>query len=154
MINKKIILYQTFGVLFILFITSVAWGQQESQSESSTESETIKIIREIHQLEKNLIKEMYGLDKQMRDHVDKNMKDINKQISDMNSELGSLKATTTMIKWIMGIIAIPIALYILSLTFPELLFWQKEKKEAPKGLVDTTGEPLANNSNTINQPSP
>ena len=154
MINKRIILYQTFGVFFILFITSVAWGQQESQSESVlSESETIKIIREIHQLEKNMLEKMHDLDLKMRKHIDDNIGSVNEKIAVMNRELGSLKATTKIIMWILGIIAIPTALYILSLTFPELLFWRKEIKDTAEGIVDTSGEPLGNNNNNLNQPS-
>ena len=145
MLNIRGTLSWMLGVLLIISITSVAFGQQEPKAESElSESETIKIIREIHQLEKDMIKEIYKLDKEMREHVENEIGGVNKNLSDMNRELGSLQASMTFIKWVLATIAIPVALYILSVTFPGLLFWRKKEKVfSPEGIPETSAHPLA-----------
>ena len=148
MLNKRIVLSQIVGVLFVLFITSAAWGQQGSQAESVlSESETIKIIREIHQLEKNVLKEIHDLDtgmlKEIHDLEVKMRDNVDKKIS------GS---TTTIILILAGI-GIPVILHFLKLTFPGIYFWQNKKKDVLEGITDTFVEPLADN-NPIKQTSP
>lgn len=124
MLNIRITLSWIFGILFVLSVTSITWGQQENSTLS--ESETIKIIQEIHKVEKNLLKEMYELDKQMRGHVDDSISGINKQITDMNRELGSVQSTTKYTFWILSGICLPVAFYFLTLIEPRLIFWQKK----------------------------
>lgn len=148
MLKLRITLSGIFGILFILSITSIAWGQQDQQVNTAlSESETIKIIREIHELEKNLIKEVHdldtkilkeihGLELKMRDHVDKK---INNNII----------ITIT----VLGVIGVPVILHFLKLTFPGIYFWRKKKKDAsPEGIPGTSANPLGDNESS-NQPS-
>jgi len=148
MLNIRIILSWIYGILFILSITSIAWGQQDQQVNTAlSESETIKIIREIHDLEKSLTKEVHDLDTKllkeihnleikMRDHVDK-----------------KISGSTTTLIVIMAGIGIPVILHFLKLTFPGMYFWQNKKKDVPEGLIDNSFEPLADN-NPTNQQTP
>lgn len=146
MLNIRITLTWIFGVLFLLSITSITLGQQNQQINTAlSESETIKIIREIHELEKNLIKEVHNLDTKilkeihgleikMRDHVDNKINTV-------------IILTIT----VLGVIGVPVILHFLKLTFPGIYFWQKKKKDVPEGIIDTSGEPLADNNNPLNQ---
>lgn len=49
-------------------------------------------------------------------------------------------------------IGIPVILHFLKLTFPGIYFWKKEKKDNLEGIIDRSGEPLANNN--INHTNP
>ena len=159
MSNKRIILSQAFMVLFVLFTISAVWGQQGAQSEKVLSgSETMNIIREIHQVEKNVTKEIHDLDTKVLNEIhDLDTKVLN-EIHDLEVKMRDhvdkkVSESTTTIILILAGIGIPVILHFLKLTFPGIFFWQKEKKEAPKGLVDTAIEPLPD-SNPINQTSP
>ena len=128
MSNKRFVLYQIFGVLFVLFITSVAWGQQGTQAGSlSSESETIKIIREIHELEKNALKEIHDLDTKMLKEIHnlevKMQEHVDKKVNE---------STTTIILILAGI-GIPVILHFLKLTFPGISFGRRKNKESRQG---------------------
>lgn len=144
MLNMRVLLSQVIGVLTVFSITSVALGQQDQQAGSVlSESDTIKIIREIHQIEKNMIKQMHDLDLKMRDHVDNKISSVNEKITNMNRELGSLKSTAKYTFWISSAIGVPVILYFLTLTFPELLFWRRKKQDAQHS-IDEKQDELAN----------
>ena len=159
MLNKRIVLSQIVGVLFVLFITSAAWGQQGSQAESVlSESETIKIIREIHQLEKNVLKEIHDLDTKMLKEIHDLDTGMLKEIHDLEVKMRDhvdkkISGSTTTIILILAGIGIPVILHFLKLTFPGIYFWQNKKKDVLEGITNTFIEPLADN-NPINQTSP
>ena len=160
MLYKQVILWQIYGILFVLFITSISWGQQDQQVDTtSSESETIKIIREIHQLEKNLNKEIHDLDTKILKEIHQLEKDVIKEIHDLEVKMlnhvdKKISGNITIFIMVMAGIGIPVILHFLKLAFPGIYFWQNKKKDVSlEGIPETSAEPLAVDDIT-NQPNP
>jgi hypothetical protein len=112
------------GIFGVLFVVSIALGQPQSSPNSSnptsSQSESVTIIREIHAAELRT-----------RDHIDKKSTELSKEISKLKTEeiselktnLALLKAEVSNLKWWLVILT---TLVLLPLVFPSLKqAWQK-----------------------------
>ena len=92
MLNQRAPLLCIFGIFFVFFLYSIGFAQSGQGSDSALSgSQYNDLIKEIHQLDKNLTKNISELEIKMRDHVDKKISEVNDDMEEIQKDIAFMK---------------------------------------------------------------
>lgn len=114
MLNQRSTILCLISIFFIIFTCSVGFTQSVQKSDSALSgSQYNDLIKEIHELDKNMTKKMGELESRMRDHVDDKISALSTDINKLSQDVAFINGQLSIIKWALTIIGGPLLVVII-----------------------------------------
>ena len=119
MLNVRRTLWSIFGILFIFSITPAAFAQQSDTDKIIQEIHRLetKMVEKINELETNTLKGMHELETKMRDHVDKKIGELDTKFHELDKKVALVDLKANILIGVFGVI---ITLVVIPILVPVL----------------------------------
>ena len=119
MLNVRRTLWSIFGILFIFSITPAAFAQQSDTDKIIQEIHRLetKMVEKINELEKNTLKRMHELELKMINHVDKKFGELDTKFDELDKKVALVDLKANILIGVFGVI---ITLVVIPILVPVL----------------------------------